>query len=70
MSQELVRVRIDDVETNVGAAFAEAEGLEVLDEPTTNPDGSRREDTRPNGRKAKPKTSVAEKAAEKGGNGS
>lgn len=70
MSQELVRVRIDDIETNVGAAFAEAEGLEVLDEPTTNPDGSRREETRVNGRKAKPKTSVAEKAAEKSANGS
>lgn len=36
----LVRVRINGYETNVGAPFAEAKGLTVLDEPTHNLDGT------------------------------
>lgn len=62
---DLVRVRIGDFEKNVGKAFAEAKGLEVLEEPTTNGDGSLRGTTRAGGRRVKPKTSVAKKATEK-----
>lgn len=62
---DLVRVRIGDVEKNVGAPFAELFSLEVLDEPTRRPDGSLRPPTRANGRPMKPKTSVAEAAAAK-----
>lgn len=60
-----VRVRIGNTETNVGKAFAEAKGLDVLDEPTHNPDGSPRAATRKGGRPRKPRTSVAEAAASK-----
>lgn len=62
---DLVRVRIGDVEKNVGASFAELFGLEVLDEPTRRPDGSLRPPSRANGRPMKPKTSVADAAAAK-----
>jgi hypothetical protein len=62
---DLVRVRLDGVEKNVGAAFAERLGLEVLDEPTRRADGSLRAPSRANGRPRKPKTSVAEAAAAK-----
>lgn len=66
MPQPLVRVRIGRRETNVGKAFAEAKGLTVLDEPTTNPDGTLRGSTRVNGRAdRKPKTSVSTEAAKK-----
>lgn len=65
MPQTLVRVRIDGVETNVSAAFAETKGLEVIEESIRNPDGSLRGPSRANGRKAKPRTSPAKKAAAK-----
>lgn len=65
MSDALVRARVNGFEKNVGAAFAEAKGLEVLDEPTRNPDGSPRRTTRAKGRPVKEKTSVAKKVAEK-----
>ena len=62
---DLVRVRLNGVEKNVGAAFAEANGLKVLDEPTRKGDGTLRRPTRAHGRPTKPKTSVAEAAAAK-----
>lgn len=62
---DLVRVRMDGVEKNVGRGFAEANGLEVLDEPVRNRDGSLRATTRVGGRRLKPKTSVAAEAAKK-----
>lgn len=62
---DLVRVRIDNVEKNVGAEYAEINGLTVLDEPTRNDDGTLRPETRKDGRPAKPKTSVDKAAAEK-----
>lgn len=62
---ELVRVRINGIEKNVGRGFAEAKGLDVLDEPTRNPDGSLRDSTRTGGRRVKKKTSVAKEAAAK-----
>lgn len=66
MPQPLVRVRIGRRETNVGKAFAQAKGLTVLDEPTANPDGTRRAETRANGRAdRKPKTTVSNEAAKK-----
>lgn len=62
---DLVRVRIGDVEKNVGRAFAEVHDLKVLDEPTHSPDGRPREETRAGGRPRKPKTTVATAAAKK-----
>lgn len=62
---DLVRVRLGDFEKNVSRSFAEANDLTVLDEPTTNRDGSLRGTTRKAGRPVKPKTSVAKKVAEK-----
>jgi hypothetical protein len=63
---DLVRVTIGKVEKTVGATFAESKGLDVLkDEPTTRPDGRPRETTRTGGRRMKPKTTVAKKAAAK-----
>lgn len=62
---ELVRARINGFEKNVGREYAEANGFEVLDEPTTNPDGTVRATTRLDGRPVKKKTSVAKAAAEK-----
>lgn len=62
---DLVRVRVGDVEKNVGRAFAESVGLEVLDEPTHRPDGRPRQTTRVGGRRIKKRTSVAKSAAEK-----
>lgn len=62
---ELVRVRIGGVEKNVGKAFAAKHDLTVLDEPTTKGDGSPRETTRKNGRRAKPKTTVDDSATAK-----
>lgn len=62
---DLVRVRLNGVEKNMGRALAESSGVEILDEPTTNGDGTLRGLTRSGGRKAKPKTSVAEAAEKK-----
>ena len=66
MPEPLVRVRIDKFEKTVGASFADSKGLDVLkDEPTHRPDGRVRETTRKGGRRVKPQTTVAKKAAEK-----
>ena len=62
---DLVRVRLGDVEKNVGAAFAERFELDVIDEPTHRPDGTARGVTRAGGRARKPKTSVDQQAAAK-----
>lgn len=62
----LVRARIGKIEKNVGAAYAESLGLEVLkDEPTHRPDGTLRGETRSNGRPPKRRTTVDREAAEK-----
>lgn len=66
MAQDLVRARLDGgIEKNVSRAFATTHKLEVLDEPTTNRDGSPRPATRAGGRPVKKKTSVAKQAAAK-----
>lgn len=65
MADELVRARIGGIEKNVGRKFAEAHGLDVLDEPTTRADGRLRGETRPGGRALKKRTTVAEAAAAK-----
>lgn len=65
MADELVRVRINEFEKNVGKAFAKVVGLKVLDEPTRNGDGTLRATTRVGGRPVKKKTSVATEAAAK-----
>ena len=62
---ELVRALVGGVSKNVSRALAESAGLEVVDEPTHNPDGTVRAATTAQGRKPKPKTTVAKKAAEK-----
>jgi hypothetical protein len=62
---DLVRVRENGFELNVGRTHAEAAGLEVLDEPTHRPDGTLRRTTRTAGRPVKPKTTVAKSAAAK-----
>jgi hypothetical protein len=62
---DLVRVRIGDIEKNVGAEFAEIYELEVLDEPIKNDDGTLRGETRKDGRPMKSRTSVAKSAADK-----
>lgn len=61
---DLVRVRLDGVEKNVGRSFAEANKLEVLDESPYRGDGRPRPTTRKGGRPMKPKTSVAKQVAE------
>lgn len=63
--QKLVRARIRDREVTVSASYAEAKGLEVLDEPVRRDDGRLRAETRAGGRRVKPRKSVAKKAAEK-----
>lgn len=66
MADSLVRARINGVEKNLGKAFAEStDGIEILDEPTHNPDGSARGETRADGRPAKPRTTVDRSAAAK-----
>ena len=62
---DLVRVKINGFEKNVGATFAEIKDLEVLDEPTHRPDGQPLRMTRTGGRRVKKRTTVAKKAAEK-----
>lgn len=61
---DLVRVRIGANETAVGRSFAEKHDLTILDEPALTPDGRLRADTH-NGRRVKPKTTVAKSAAKK-----
>lgn len=54
-ANDLVRVRFNGVEMNLGKAHAESlEDAEILNEPTTNPDGSLRGETRSGGRPIKP----------------
>lgn len=66
MAKELVRVRVGDIEKNMGRSLAEASSdVTVLDEPVRNPNGSLRRETRSGGRPVKPKTTVAKKAAAK-----
>lgn len=65
MAQKLVLVRLNGQDVPVSAAFAKAKGLDVLDESTTKPDGSKRGRSRASGRPAKPRASVAKKVAEK-----
>lgn len=65
MSDELVRVRLGDIEKNMGRALAESAGVEILDEPTHKGDGSLRGETRSGGRPVKPKTTVADSATGK-----
>lgn len=66
MAEELVRARINGFEKNLSRAFAEATvGVQILDEPTTNPDGTLRGVTRTAGRPVKPRTTVARSAARK-----
>lgn len=62
---ELVRARIGGFEKNVGRAYAEAHGLEVLDEPTHDRGGAPRPTTRKGGRPVKPKTTVSHEADKK-----
>lgn len=61
----LVRAVIGNQEVNVSPEYAESKGLEVLEESAYREDGQIRPATRRGGRRAKPKTSVAEKASEK-----
>lgn len=61
---DIVRVRIGDNETAVGRSFAEIHKLDILDEPAHTADGRLRADTH-QGRRVKPKTTVAKSAAAK-----
>lgn len=61
----LVRAVIGDQEVNVSPEYAEANQLEVLDEPTHTEYGRQRPQTRRGGRTTKPKTTVASAAAKK-----
>lgn len=66
----LVRVRFENgLEGNLNESVAKAAGLEILDEPTTNGDGTFRPQTRRNSRRRKPKTSVSAEAAKKNTSG-
>ena len=65
MAQELVWARVNDHCAAVSRNRATAKGYEVLDESPYDHNGDVRRATRANGRKRKPKVSVAEKAAEK-----
>lgn len=65
MPSKLVRVRIGKFEKNVGAAYAEAHNLQVLDEPTHRKDGQPRPTTRRKGRPVLPRVSVDEAAEKK-----
>lgn len=61
----LVRALIGRRSVNVSPEYAEAKGLEVLDEPTHLDDGRVRPETTATGRPIKPKTTVAAAAAKK-----
>jgi len=66
MADELVRVRLGDIEKNMGRSLAErTEGVEILDESPRKGDGTLRGTTRKDGRRMKPKTTVAESATAK-----
>lgn len=63
---DLARVRIGRIEKNMSRSLAErTEGVTVLDESPYRGDGSLRAESRVDGRRSKPKTSVAEAAAKK-----
>ncbi|HKY58306.1 MAG TPA: hypothetical protein VJL80_09735 [Aeromicrobium sp.] len=62
---DLVRVRVDGREFNVGRAYAAAHQLTVLDESAYTRDGQTRPVSREGGRPVKPKVSVAEAAERK-----
>jgi hypothetical protein len=62
---ELVRVRLRNAELNLSRVIAEEEGLTILDEPIRKPDGTLRPQTRRDGRRSMPKTTVAKAAASK-----
>jgi hypothetical protein len=66
MAEELVRVRVGDIEKNMGRSLAEASAdVTVLDEPVRNPSGSLRGETRKGGRPVKPKVTVKKAVAKK-----
>lgn len=67
MADELVRVRFNGIEKNMGRAFAAStEGVEILEgEPTHTADGRPLPTTRAGGRRRLPRTTVAKKAAAK-----
>lgn len=67
---DYVRARVNrdggsDLSRTTSRQRAEAAGWDVLDEPTHSRDGRIRPDTTIDGRAVKPKTSVAQAAAEK-----
>lgn len=63
-ADELVRVRIGDIETNMGRVRAEKIGAEILDdESARRPDGRLRRDSRKGGRRLKPKVPIKKAAA-------
>lgn len=62
---DLVRVRVNGYEHNVGRAYAVAHDLEILDEPARDRLGYPRPTSRKGGRKVKPKTTVNEAAEAK-----
>lgn len=62
---DLARVRVGNVELNFSRSIAEQEGLTILDEPVLKGDGTFRPQTRRNGRRDKPKTTVSAEAAKK-----
>lgn len=67
---EYVRARVPraggyDLARTTSRVRAATAGWDVLDEPTHSKDGRIRPDTRLNGRRVKPQTSVAQAAAEK-----
>lgn len=63
---DLVRVRLNGVEKNMGRALAEtSEGVEILKDATHSPDGRPRGETRADGRRRKPRTTVAKSASAK-----
>lgn len=63
---DFVRVRLPNGhEATLSAAFAEGEGLEVLDAPATNLRGKPLSASRTHGRRMKPRTTVQKEAAKK-----
>lgn len=62
---DVVRARLNGRDTNMSRFLAERVGAEVLDEPTTNADGTQRGTSRASGRPNKPRTTVAVEADKK-----